>query len=191
MPVSKPPRRKKAKKALRIEAKAESGAKPYLSRAWQVVGAIALFGGLVSTALTFLPRFSLSAPSALDRRLPLSTPIQIQNTGFLTVHDIRLGVGLGALDFGGAASSVKGGDAYGSVFHHVKWEYPRFEPTETIEISMQGIFNAPPGLLTNGDVEIVISYKPLLLPWRTEKRYHLVTATGTDGNTYWKQMPRS
>jgi hypothetical protein len=144
-----------------------------------------LFVIAVAATLYFLsPAITVSSSAALNPTDPFSTPLTILNEGLLAAHDVR------------ARCSVI--QARGA--HWAELSVPPtadaptqnlgdLRPREPATLPCALARAAETSTVVGASVTIGVSYRPDFYPWRVEKRFGFITATGPDGLLHWLPRP--
>jgi len=163
----------------------ESENKPHKALLAIVLAICTLLGGLVAI-LALLPRPIVSSPSVpFDPENVLSVSFDISNANFVPLQDVSVFFGLGQVVTG------RGGhlrdfvpDGYARITNP-EWLHHNLGMDEKFTINVGSMF----GGASAADMEIVVSYKPWLLPIRKEKVFRFVTTPRSDGQMYWRSWP--
>jgi hypothetical protein len=135
---------------------------------------------IASVFYALSPKLDIRPSITFNINNPLETPFEVKNNSLFSVKSITLTSKVRKIETMNN-SSVTGG----------RWEVittpvPNLEPDEstTLTLPFPKIINftAP---ISNADIEIIITYRPLLLPYSLNKAFHFVTIKGYDNILHW------
>lgn len=162
----------------------------------QIMGVIGFIGSLLGFYLGYLALVPRPVVSQVVSAMPttlLATSFSVTNNGYLPMYNAEFSCGVINVDAKGkqklGGSKDKGlrivkPDQRASVI-----KYTQSYSAKCSQNSFGFIGeNSEKQPITNADIEILVSFKPWLLPWREEKSFRFTTVTGDDNKLQW--VPR-
>lgn len=150
-----------------------------LSPTGKIAATVALFLTIVGTYYTFSLKLTIEPKESLDASDPFATPFLVRNDSLLGVYSINLKTGIREV-------YAKGSDNRFSEFATMTDvpPIPKLDPGEPTTFFITFPFKTP-SPITSADVEIMVSYRPVLLPFKRKKSLRFVTAQAKDGTLHW------
>ena len=108
----------------------------------------------------------------------------VSNARMLPLKDVSVSVGLGQVTTGGRVG-IHGSPNFGSRLVTPYWQHHSLSTDERFTVSLSGMFRGA----TQADFEIVVDYRPWLLPLKCEKIFRFVTDSQGGGRVIWKAWP--
>ena len=158
----------------------------HTKRFWRWIELVAKFLGLylsiVGSYYAFSPKLSAIPYVSLDPSNPFATPFEVRNNSILSIRSIKI--------TGHIRNLI---DARNNKVINVGFERT-IPPIPVLNDGEATTFLIPyaighPAPITYADVEIIISYRPVLLPYRNEKHIRFSTGQSEDGSLHW--LPRA
>ena len=122
-----------------------------------------------------------------DPNNPLSSPINITNSGLLPLHDVVVSIGLGEISGNGTAPTVnlQGQPNYKSRIQHRNWVPREMGPDDHFTLAFDQFMNFPSSALGRADLAIVIDYDLPIIHIRRTKIFPYYTRKLTNGGFAW------
>jgi hypothetical protein len=143
--------------------------------------------GFAITLLTLFPRITVSNDAAIDPTDPFSTPFVVSNDGYLPLLSVRCWFYIKAVHL------THGSRIFESRVTTDEWTTRRLLPTEKLSVYGGKAVRAP-GQLLDGDISIIVEYRPFLWPFtmrQISSRFRTLKGPAPDGRLYWTHRPLS
>ncbi|HOS76153.1 MAG: hypothetical protein KBC66_10420 [Kiritimatiellae bacterium] len=158
----------------------------FLSPTGQFMAGVALILTIIGTWYAFSPKLSVDLRDSLNPLDPLATPFSIRNDSLLSLNAVNIKTRILS------ASTPKYDPAIvNSLLIDARPSIPvlRSGESTTFFISAdQASYEAP---FNRADVEIIVSYRPVMLPFRQERATRFSTVNSIDGSIHWAQRATS
>jgi hypothetical protein len=158
------------------------------ARAWKYLGALITVFSLYTSAPALITRLSINPSSSLDPADALSTPFAVSNDGNYDLHEVKYAcVYIDLTLRSGSKISTPGpyGDWLGGFTTNLM-------ATDILEPTVKRNIQCPTGgfgPITQGNIIVIVSYRPSWWPFRYQKHKHFVTARAADGSLVWLEEP--
>lgn len=179
---------------------------------WTISLAIATLLGGPAAIVTFWPRMTVVPSGLSDESNPYSETFAVNNTGFLPLIDVRIGIGFCTFEaevkelFLPQGSCDKNMQRF--VVSAARWETNELKKDETFSITLTDALNVAtqkykddnPYLafslqmlpaLKKADAVMIILYRPWLSPWQRRSEFRFVAEEQPNGKLIWKSVPLS
>jgi hypothetical protein len=140
---------------------------------------LALYLSIVGSYYAFSPKIFIAPADTLDPSQLFATPFVVRNESLLSVNSIRIRCGIRNL-ITTENTRVVGIDTELRDARPI----PHLEPLEATTIILPFPFSRGVPLKT-ADVDVIVSYRPALLPFDKQKRIRFRTAEAKDGTLHW------
>jgi hypothetical protein len=132
----------------------------------------------------FQSRLSVTPREALDPSKPFSVPLIVADDGYLSFRGVTYQCYL--------RDMVNEGDMRGADLMMPEMQLGEIDPGAPATASCS--FVTERALVTtrkiiSADITVIIRYRPVLLPWRKERKFRLVTAETADHHLVWLPQP--
>ncbi len=150
-----------------------------LSPTGKIAATIALILTVVGSYYTFSLKLTIEPKESLDPSNPFATPFIIRNDSLLGVYSINLKTGIREV-------YAKGSDNKFSNFGTMTDvpPIPKLDSGEPTTFFITFPFKTP-SPITSADIEIMVSYRPVLLPFNRNKSLRFVTIQAKNGTLHW------
>jgi hypothetical protein len=151
-----------------------------------ISGTLALIGGVVAV-LTLLPRISVSPTDPVDPDNPLSASFTIANNNFIPLRHVSAVLGIGEIQPVGKPLDADIAYRDQGALAPAAWSNHSLDMDDHFTVSPYDVVHA------YGDreaaIQIIVSYKPWILPLDRQKRFRFQTHRQTNGKLYWYALP--
>ena len=149
-----------------------------------------IFAGVLAFC-TFLgivvlwPRVTVEANNAGDN--PSVVSFIESNTGYIPLENVTDAMALCYLDFGKLRISGNCAQLGAVRIVSPQWKKHRLNIDDKNSLDMREAFATygGPTQVTAGDIAIIVTYQPWIVPITMEKKFHFATKASNDGRTYW------
>ncbi len=155
--------------------------------AWSL-GLATLLGGVVS-ALTLLPRVSVTPSDPVDPTNTFSASFTISNNNFIPLRHVDAGIGIWQM----LGKDVQPQEVQKIVpfedvmpFERAEWRNHNLDMDERFTITPNELFT---GHVTLADIGIIVTYQPWILPWSRKRIFRFKTVRQSDGTLHWYSEP--
>ena len=149
-----------------------------LSPNGKIAATIALFLTVVGSYYTFSLKLTIEPKESLDPSNPFATPFIIRNDSLLGVYSINLKTGIREVYAKGSNNKFSN---FGTMTDMPP--IPKLDPGEPTTFFITFPFKTP-SPITSADIEIMVSYRPVLLPFNRNKSLRFVTMQAKDGSLH-------
>lgn len=154
----------------------------FFSNIWKILAGSALLLGLFVSLITISSKISVRSDDPINRSDPFSTPFQIKNDGYIPVFNITFLCTIREVKFDNRAS-----------IHNINTRIvnppiPKIRSGEETTTFFKCLPHKSP--ITSADIEIAVSYRPMWVFWKREKRFRFSTISRED-ELYWVPLALS
>jgi hypothetical protein len=121
-----------------------------------------------------------------DGHNALSASFTITNTNFVPLRHVSVYLGLGQLEQNGQPFDRRLRYDFSSRVTQPWWMDHTLDMDERFTITPAELFH---GNYTDGEIAIVVSYKPWFLPWTREKIFRFKAYPQSNGKVIWYSVP--
>jgi hypothetical protein len=155
-----------------------------LSPNGKIAAATALFLTVVGSYYAFSSKLAVEASPPIESTNLFTAPFVISNDGILPINSVTFYVIIrNAVNKFGGTVIAKNGKGMQPISHLI----PTLQPGEK---TTTGIPN-PFGDIVSGDIDLVVTYRPLLLPFEQEKVFRFGGSKESDGKLVWRHRAAS
>lgn len=146
--------------------------------------------GAIATVLALLPKVTIDSSVPVDPTNPFSASFTIINSGYIPLWSTDVSIGIGQVVFEPAQVDPNLFPKFENRFTPPEWLNHRLSSDERFTVTIGDIFQMGHGVrLSGADIVISISYKPWILPFRSETVLRFITKKQSDGRLYWYSLP--
>jgi hypothetical protein len=153
-----------------------------LSPRGKILAIFSLILSIILAYYTFSPKLSIDSRESINPMDPFATPFTIKNESLLAIYSIEPSVFIRNIRSGTSEMS------HSSIFQIVP-EIPEIAPGEIatffIPFPVKDVFSQ----ITSADIEIIIMYRPTLLPFKLKIHKRFMTVKAQDNSLRW--IPRA
>lgn len=155
---------------------------PFFSIIWKILAGSALLLGLFVSFITISSKISVRSDDPINRSDPFSTPFQIKNVGHTPVFNITFLCTIREVKFDNRAS------IYNIDTRIDNPPIPKIRSGEETTTFFKCLPHKSP--ITSADIEIAVSYRPMWVFRKREKRFRFATIPRED-ELYWVPLALS
>jgi hypothetical protein len=133
---------------------------------------------------TFLPRPTVTLSDPLDPSNVMSALATIRNDNAIQLRNLRAALAVHRVALSDRIALV-GRTDYQTAFTPAQWANHTLNVDDSLIIILTDIIERADA----GDIAIVVSYEPWILPIRLRKIFRFVTRRKDNGRTYWFAQP--
>ncbi len=155
---------------------------PFFSIIWKILAGSALLLSLFVSFITISSKISVRSDDPINCSDPFSTPFQIKNVGYTPVFNITFLCTIREVKFANRASIYN---------IDTRIDNPPI-PKICSDEETTTFFKCLPhkSSITSADIEIAVSYRPMWVFWKREKRFRFATISRED-ELYWMPLALS
>jgi hypothetical protein len=141
--------------------------------------------GILGFLMTLYPRLTVMTSGPSDDKNPLSASFTISNDGYLPAYSVVAQCMVGEISMGrpftGGGTLVPIGSP--------QWKEPRLYPGAKMAIPFSNCFIVPNEVLTGAHVGLLVTYRPLLWPFKRQLITVYTARSIGNGHFYWYTGP--
>jgi hypothetical protein len=168
--------------------------------------------GLVTGAISFLPRMTVDASLPFDELNAYSTSFTVANTGFIPLRDVSLSIGLCDIktakrDFGVSPGTCKPPRWIPPLLlGNPAWEIPELPKDNKFTLPLEEILNVDTpryraehprvigsfrtlSRLESADLIVTVNYRPWFMPWHSMDGFRFVAERQSNEKIIWRAVP--
>lgn len=148
----------------------------------KVLGLITILG-----LATFWPRFTVTQSDPVDPNNPFSAAFVLTNTGWTSMHDVRIAYAIAHMTFSGDYPETIGDPHYNSRMFLNNWEEHVVGIDQRATITISDLYYGQH--LESCDMAIVVVYQPWIISHDMEKVFRFVAKRQSNRQLYWYAEP--
>lgn len=156
---------------------------------WKAIVSIGVIAGLVAFVYSFAPSLEVSSYLPLDPSRPFTNLFKVSNRSWLEITSVKYPCRLNRVVM--ASGLIVQSQPNGMFVEDVLDAVGELSPNKTHDVRCALDALIPPSEqeIVSAEIEFIISFNYLLIPWRSESRFCFKTQAGTDGRLQWLSKP--